>query len=572
MRMRRKVFALGLTLLMAACVPQASVGPPAGATALPTADVVAVATDQTADPSPTAGATAPATSTAPASEPPEIGPVEGFNDGIVLATADAALVVVYPGTGQVVTLVGPGNYAVDGDNHLIPFLWPVRFSPDGQWAIVPTPAGGTWLAGMNGESRQIHAQRLTATWSPDGRRIAFVGQRGQFEANTDGNVWVQDVFSEAAAEPLARLPGRVWNALWSPGCDQPSPSCVESIAVDSQGGETLTLRVLDPETGEGRELGRFRPPPIDGSLWFGWSSDGSALIARADATDVVYPLDGSGPKPLVVPDAGPGQFTGEHSPDGTLYARLERRVKSGSTLIIGRTDTGEEVAFDAPWRQVESFHWSADGRYILTSNYECRVREACYQVWAIDVASFPELGEPVLLGEAKAFLGTVAGLTARSTEVDPRPWAELSPLPDAGAAGSWARHEWPEAGMAFHAPGEWKVETGPNQVVVADFTTLSPGIAALEADRHHVSMTWYAPPGFTPDYSDIELAEDRWFNWDVEPIEVHGVAAVILRDPVTPVCAHLKMPRGEGELSIDFCPAPDFASGWAADFLAGLEW
>ena len=119
MRMRRKVFALGLTLLMAACVPQASVGPPAGATALPTADVVAVATDQTADPSPTAGATAPATSTAPASEPPEIGPVEGFNDGIVLATADAALVVVYPGTGQVVTLVGPGNYAVDGDNHLI---------------------------------------------------------------------------------------------------------------------------------------------------------------------------------------------------------------------------------------------------------------------------------------------------------------------------------------------------------------------------------------------------------------------------------------------------------------------
>ena len=166
LRMRRKVFALGLTFLMAACVPQASVGPPAGATALPTADVVAVATDQTAGPSLTAGATALATSTAPASEPPEIGPVEGFNDGIVLATADAALVVVYPGTGQVVTLVGPGNYAVDGDNHLIPFLWPVRFSPDGQWAIVPTPAGGTWLAGINGESRQIHAQRLTATWSP----------------------------------------------------------------------------------------------------------------------------------------------------------------------------------------------------------------------------------------------------------------------------------------------------------------------------------------------------------------------------------------------------------------------
>jgi hypothetical protein len=66
-------------------------------------------------------------------------PLEGFGDGLLLATHDAALVVYYPGRGEVVTLLGPGLYDVDGDNHLIPIIWPVRFSPDGRWAIAVTP-------------------------------------------------------------------------------------------------------------------------------------------------------------------------------------------------------------------------------------------------------------------------------------------------------------------------------------------------------------------------------------------------------------------------------------------------
>jgi hypothetical protein len=104
--------------------------------------------------------------------------LEGFNDGLVLATLDSALVIYYPGRGETVTLLPPGLYDASGDNFLIPLIWPVRFAPDGQRVLVPTPNDGTWLVGPAGAREKFHSERLFATWSPDGQRIAYVGQTG----------------------------------------------------------------------------------------------------------------------------------------------------------------------------------------------------------------------------------------------------------------------------------------------------------------------------------------------------------------------------------------------------------
>ena len=97
---------------------------------------------------------------------------------------------------------------------------PPRVSPDGHWLLIPTPDRGTWLIDLHGgEPRQISAERLSATWSPDSRRIAY--------GHTP--LYIQDVVESAAVERPPRalslpqtdnslLPRGLSYLTWTPGC------------------------------------------------------------------------------------------------------------------------------------------------------------------------------------------------------------------------------------------------------------------------------------------------------------------------------------------------------------------
>jgi hypothetical protein len=389
-----------------------------------------------------------------------------------------------------------------------------------------------------------------------------------------GDVFVAEPDDSAPAELLATLPESAGDAVWSPGCAEAASSeltCGRYIAVATRQEEGLLLWLLDADTGEARELGRFRPPPIGGTLWHSWTADGAAVIGQAYRAMVAFPLDGSGPRPLVV-EAEPGApIAGELSPDGALYARLERDSDFGSSLVVGDPETGQEVEIPLDLAQAESFIWSGDGRYLLVNNWSCRLDPCRYEVWAADTGAFPDLDEAILIAEAHSFLGALSALQDKSTEVDSTPWAAIEGLPAAGPPETWERRALPEAGLSFAAPPGWRVQIDGYTFTMASYQALVGGLVAVPDEHIHVYGRWSGDFGATADYGDLAAMKETHFNWDVVPVEAGDVPGVILHDRLAPVCEHVLLPHAGGELEISYCPATEKWRAWMLDFLAGME-
>lgn len=580
-----------LCLLPAACTIEATPPPPtaeqitetAAAPTEPPRPTIAPTLPPTATPPIAPTATVAPTATKPAAPTqtplpqtsnfaPAVTNLEGFDDGLLLVTFDDALVLFHPGRGEVVTLLEPGMYDMGDDGDLIPLIWPVRFSPDGRRLLVPTPDDGTWLIGPDGAKNKFHSLRLFATWSPDGQRITYVGQSGQFGNPTYGDVFVADPAAKPPTEPLASLTGGAGSAVWSPGCAEPATpdqACGRYVAVGSTIKDGLALWLLDADSGEKRELGRFRPPPMGGTLWHRWTADGRAVLAHADMVSLAFPLDGSGPRQLVVEAAPPPTVSGQPSPTGTLYARLERDREGVSTLFIGDSDTDREVQVSRPFSQGEGMFWSGDGRYLLVANYSGAT--GGYEVWAIDTAGFPQPAEPFLLAEAAALLGPVSWLRERSTEVEPLPWATVEALAAAGTPDTWERHDMPDAGIRFAAPAGWRVQVDEWYFTAANYAPLTGGIVALDDEQIRIDGRWSGDHNNSHDYTDLAAMQAFHFNWDVSPIEVNGIAGVVLRDRIAPLCDYVLLPHRGGEIEIALCPTTDEQRQVMSDFLAGLE-
>ena len=62
-----------------------------------------------------------------------------------------------------------------------------------------------------------------------------------------------------------------------------SISIPDRVAVTVVDDDLLFIWLVDAATGEARELGRFRPPPIGGTLWHRWTADGRGVIETSRA-------------------------------------------------------------------------------------------------------------------------------------------------------------------------------------------------------------------------------------------------------------------------------------------------
>ncbi|PIK70180.1 peptidase S41, partial [Methylobacterium frigidaeris] len=195
-------------------------------------------------------------------------------------------------------------------------------SPSGH-EVALVSLGEIYVASRDGKS----VKRITRTageergpaFSPDGRRLVYAAERdghwGLYEArpaHADERGFAQATHLVERALPTP--PGDAFLPTWSPDG--------RHLAYIHDRG---AVHVLDPATGTDREVvppGLFYPYR-DASWWLSWSPDGRwlALPVQLDRgfthNVAVVPADGSRPPRRVAP-AGEGQSEAQWSPDGGM--------------------------------------------------------------------------------------------------------------------------------------------------------------------------------------------------------------------------------------------------------------
>jgi len=473
-------------------------------------------------------------------------------------------------------LLDPGLYRVSGDLFLVPLLWPMRLSPDGQWLLVPTPRAGTWLVSFDGQvQRQVSQERLMATWSPDSHHIAFTSEKGPEEREQDKEIYAQDVVGEGAPRLLAGLPESVSYPTWSPGCDgmqdDGSGDCGRSVAAFScETGKvyTCTAWLIDVASGEVHTLGHFAPQPtMISPAMFAWSPAGDEVWVSAWFSARAFPVDGGGPRPLVSVCQSP---CGEPSPDGTLraWAQPIPAERTPSRLVVARADSVASVTFDTVFQQLEAVHWTGDGRRVLVESYT----GDGYVLWAVD----PAVGQPELVAEKTTFLGTLDELRRSSTEVGARR-VTLHTLPAPGDPATWAVHDLPDIGVRLRVPAEWRFEVQSSGITqtatLANFDFAGAiGSASFGNDQIEITFDLLPQPSavnFTTWLSQTVEMEQNQVT--AEPITLAGRPAAWIHARVSPIGEEVRVPMNTGELRIARRPLLSTHDGVFEQILDSLE-
>lgn len=263
-----------------------------------------------------------------------------------------------------------------------------------------------WIVPLGGgESIQITADSASSSqpaWSPDGRTIAFVSNRG-----TGAQVHVMPV-EGGEARALTDLDGGASGPLWSADgahllvasevWPQEDEEAARLRALEQRGvgariydeldyrhwdswedGRRSHVFIVDAATGEARDLtpGPFDAPPIalGGAQDYAISPDGAEVAFVRNVT--VPQMVGTGNDIFIVPAAGgepqrigtndANETSPAYSPDGRYLAYLAMRrpgFESDRTRIVVRERaTGNEQWVTEPLdRSVDAFVWSHDGR------------------------------------------------------------------------------------------------------------------------------------------------------------------------------------------------------------------
>ncbi|HEV3165884.1 MAG TPA: S9 family peptidase [Isosphaeraceae bacterium] len=297
-----------------------------------------------------------------------------------------------------------------------------QVSPDGKRVVyvvgeIDRPSGKTntdlWMIDLNGGD----PQRLTTApgtdtqprWSPDGKQISFVSDRGG-----SAQVWLLPV-EGGEARQLTKLPIDVTGPIWSPKGDKlafvaevyPGKSPEETAAKDKEHaaskskvrifdhllirhwtawdeGKCSHLFVCDARTGEAKDLTpkldvNTPPAPFGGSNDYTFAPDGKQLAFTAEPlkdaawstnTDIwTVSVDGGELKNLtkdnVAADAQPA-----YSPDGKKLAYLSQARPGFESdlwvLKVRDLEKGEVNNRISNWldKPVQSFAWSSNSESV----------------------------------------------------------------------------------------------------------------------------------------------------------------------------------------------------------------
>ncbi|MFV8819275.1 amidohydrolase family protein [Haliea sp. E17] len=238
-------------------------------------------------------------------------------------------------------------------------------SPDGS-SLAFAALGDLWLAELaTGTTRQLTDDKfvdLSPSWSPDGKRIAFISDRGGKTA-----IWALDVASGETAQ-LADTEAVPNSPVWSPDGKEIAYLADSMIAIFLGG----TVNVLDVASGASRVISE----PIFGPSAPAWSPDGSTVAVYhrrpissrfREGHNVIYllPASGEGDKLMVSPV--PGKSLGRRqfnrpawSSKGDMVYRIDGQLWSVHLSTDGTTGTPVEIAGAG-----ENPSWSADASHLV---------------------------------------------------------------------------------------------------------------------------------------------------------------------------------------------------------------
>ncbi len=284
---------------------------------------------------------------------------------------------------------GDAHFGIDDMLRIAEVAEPV-FSPDGAWLAYSIttanldkdqPQADVWRVRWDGgpPGRLTHtpeASEWQPAWSPDGRWLAFLADRGGEDAETQ--VWLMPA-TGGEAERLTDFPGGVVDYTWAP---------------DSR---RLGIIARDPERPVGSEK-PLQPPPVVIDR-FQFREDGIGWLTDRRQHLYLFELDGRSAT-LLTPGAHDEQLPA-WSPDGSRIAYVTKRgadpdrhlnwdiwlVEPRAGASERRLTTFEGSDLDPYWESRPA--WSPDGSLIayLQGGEDRWIYYAPWQLAVIDVTT-----------------------------------------------------------------------------------------------------------------------------------------------------------------------------------------
>ena len=282
--------------------------------------------------------------------------VPGASGTLHLEGLDGSAWLLSPSTGDLSVVSAPAGAELDSE-----FAW----APDGTVAFSRLEGSGSQalyvLSPGDDEPRQLVEDGATPTWSPDGRRLAFVS----YDAFSGGSsLQVVDV---AGGEPQL-LAENAAAPAWSPDGSQIAYLTASDGLADPFTAEAAELRVIN--AGGGRSTVLDNRANAYG-LAPQWSPDGRTVAYTGgdfDAPEVrLVSADGGGARAIKSPTAGMSLGDPAWSPDGASLAvtLVGGMFASAGGIAVLDVDSDEvRTLVEADSAYYSRPRWSPDGRFI----------------------------------------------------------------------------------------------------------------------------------------------------------------------------------------------------------------
>ena len=291
------------------------------------------------------------------------------------------------------------------DLHRINALSEPALSPDGRWIAytvsrhnldVDKTVSDIWRVSFDGKrGNQLtfggESNNYTPQWSPDGRWLAFLSDRG---GDDTAQVWVMPS-DGGEAQALTALKGGVSDFIWAPdsrqlaliASDDPDPA---AVAVDADKGATGKSE-SKPETAKPIVLDRYQ-----------FKDDSSGYLDHH--RDHLYLFDVAARAATLLTPGDHDEWAPAWSPDGTqiVYASKrgadpDRSLNSDLYLIAPRAGSHERQLTTFPGSDLDPYwesrpSWSPDSRQVayLRSGEDKWIYYAPWQLAVVDIVTGKE--------------------------------------------------------------------------------------------------------------------------------------------------------------------------------------